>query len=128
MQFALLPMELSPVTVLCELQGRRGAANGITARELVHAITHRYDAAGERMLRSIIQKLREDGHPICAHPAQGYHLAATAEELESACTFLVQRAVTSMRQAAAMKRVAMPDLYGQLGLLKPNHDEDKNHE
>ncbi len=39
MQLALLPQELSPETVLAQLQGRRGAANGITARDLVYVIT-----------------------------------------------------------------------------------------
>ncbi|MBH1551017.1 hypothetical protein I5U02_13775 [Stenotrophomonas maltophilia] len=128
MQLALLPQELSPQTVLLQLQGRRGAVNGITARDLVQQITSRTSTADERRLRQIIEQLRREGHPICAHPAHGYHLAANAAELDRACTFLVGRAMTSLEQVSAMKRVALPDLYGQLGLDKPATDEESNHE
>lgn len=128
MQLALLPQELSPEAVLAELQGRRGAANGITARDLVHSVTQRFNTADERRLRQIIEKLRRDGHPICAHPANGYHLAANADELDRCCEYLTGRAMTSLQQVCAMKRVALPDLYGQLGLTKPITDEDTNDE
>ncbi|MGH8053563.1 MAG: hypothetical protein ACREP4_06560 [Stenotrophomonas sp.] len=128
MQLALLPQELSPDSVLSVLQGRRGAANGITARDLVQMLTHRINQADERKLRQIIEKLRRDGHPICAHPAFGYHLAADPKELDRACSFLVGRAMTSLQQVSAMKRVAMPDLYGQMGLQAPTTDEDQDHE
>ncbi|MCD7099084.1 hypothetical protein [Stenotrophomonas sp. MMGLT7] len=128
MQLALLPQELSPETVLAQLQGRRGAANGITARDLVYVITHRINAADERRLRQIIEKLRRDGHPICAHPAFGYHFAADASELDRTCSFLLGRAMTSLEQVGAMRRVAMPDLYGQLGLQPPTKDEDSRND
>ncbi len=128
MQLALLPQELSPDSVLSVLQGRRGAANGITARNLVQMLTTRISQADERKLRQIIEKLRRDGHPICAHPAFGYHLAADPTELDRACTFLVGRAMTSLQQVSAMKRIAMPDLYGQLGLQAPTKDEEQDHE
>ncbi|ASK91076.1 hypothetical protein KWH04_01025 [Xanthomonas campestris pv. trichodesmae] len=128
MQLALLPRELSPDSVLSALQGRRGAANGITARDLVFVITLRVSAADERRLRQIIEKLRRDGHPICAHPAFGYHLAADANELDRACSFLLGRAMTSLQQISAMKRVALPDLYGQLGLKPPITDKETDHE
>ena len=128
MQLALLPRELTPETVLLALQGRRGAANGITARDLVFVITQRMSGADERKLRQIIEKLRRDGHPICAHPAFGYHFAANAAELDRACSFLVDRAMTSLEQVGAMRRIALPDLYGQLGLPRPEHTEEHDHE
>lgn len=128
MQLALLPRELTPESVLLALQGRRGAANGITARDLVYVITQRVSSADERKLRQVIEKLRRDGHPICAHPAFGYHFAASAAELDRACSFLVDRAMTSLEQVGAMKRVALPDLYGQLGLPRPEHNEEHDHE
>ena len=124
MQLGLLPRELSPAAVLSALQVRRGAANGITARDLVCVITQRVSAADERRLRDIIVKLRKDGYPICAHPALGYHWAATPEELDQACMFLVGRAMTSMQQASAMRNRALPDLYGQLGLTPPDHNKE----
>ncbi|MGH8037033.1 MAG: hypothetical protein ACREPC_08005 [Stenotrophomonas sp.] len=128
MQLALLPQELTPDAVLSVLQGRRGAANGITARDLVYVLSQRINAGDERKLRQIIEKLRRDGYPICAHPAFGYHFAADSTELERACSFLVGRAMTSLQQVCAMKRVAMPDLYGQLGLKAPDNDEESNHD
>lgn len=124
MQLGLLPQELTPQAVLDALQARRGAVNGITARDLVYVITQRVSQADERRLRQIIEKLRNDGHPICAHPALGYHFAATPTELDNACAFLLGRAMTSLRQIGAMKRVALPDLYGQLGLQRPPQDEE----
>lgn len=120
MQLALLPRDLTPETVLSALQGRRGAANGTTARDLVYLVTGNTNAAAERRLRQIIEKLRRDGHPICAHPALGYHWASSASELESAIGYLVGRAMTSLEQASAMSGIALPDLYGQFGLLPPN--------
>ena len=126
MQLALLPRELTPETVLSALQERRGAANGITARDLVYVITGRVHAADERRLRTIIEKLRRDGHPICAHPSLGYHWAATASELDAAVGFLVNRAMTSLAQASAMKRVALPDLHGQFGLAPPSNTTEDN--
>jgi hypothetical protein len=121
MQLALLPRELTPESVLQALESRIGEANGMTATELTMAITGRQSAADERRLRSIVEHLRLQGHRICAHPMTGYHLAASAAELDRTCAFLVERAATTLRQACAMKRIAMPDLHGQLGLPLGDH-------
>lgn len=126
MQLALLPRELSPETVCSALQVRRGAANGITARDLVYTITGRVNAADERRLRTIIEKLRRDGNPICAHPSLGYHWGVTAAEVQATVGFLVNRAMTSLSQASAMSGRALPDLYGQFGLLPPKSPEDSH--
>ena len=47
--------------------------------------------------------------------------------------FLLGRAMTSLQQIGAMKRIALPDLYGQLGLQAQaptthDHDEEPPHE
>lgn len=125
MQLALLPRELSPDTVLSALQVRRGAANGITARDLVYTITGRVNSADERRLRSIVDKLRRDGKPICAHPSLGYHWGVTAAEVQATVGFLVNRAMTSLTQASAMTGRALPDLYGQFGLLPPSTNTEE---
>ena len=130
MQLALLPRELTPDTVRSALQVRRGAANGITARDLVFTITGRVNSADERRLRTVVDKLRRDGHPICAHPALGYHWGVTAAEVQATVGFLVNRAMTSLTQASAMTGRALPDLYGQFGLLPPGttpEDTDDEH-
>lgn len=107
---------ITPQTVFEALQGCVGEARGLTAEQLVLQITGRRSAADERRLRQVIEALRTDGHRICAHPAHGYYLAANDDELDRACEFLVERAMTSLRQVSAMKRVALPDLRGQLRL------------
>ena len=112
----LFARELTPATVLESLRARLGEQNGVSARELVIAITRRESAADERRLRQIIEKLRSDGHQVCAHPETGYYLAASDNELQRTLDFLYRRAMTSMRQIAAMNRVAMPELRGQLGI------------
>jgi hypothetical protein len=117
-QADLYVQELTPDAVRSAL--RIGAANGQTAEQLVLAIHGRRSAAAERQLRDVIVALRLAGHAICAEPTHGYYLAANSQELNRACEFLLARSMTSLRQISAMKRVALPDLRGQLGLpLEP---------
>lgn len=107
---------LTPDSVLAVLQTSVGQAHGVTAEQLVYAITGSRNSSDGRRLRKIIEALRTAGHRICADPTHGYFIAANEEELTRACSFLHERAMTSLRQACAMKRVALPDLRGQLGL------------
>jgi hypothetical protein len=119
--------ELTPSAVRSAL--RVGAANGQTADQLVMAILGRHSAAAERQLRDVIVALRMAGHAVCAEPTHGYYIAADSTELNRACEFLLARSLTSIRQISAMKRVAMPDLRGQLGLpLELNHESHESHE
>ncbi len=110
---------ITPDTVLDALRHRIGEANGITAAALAFQLSARNGDADMRNLRKAVEYLRRQGHEICALPSAGYFFAASAEELERACVFLVNRAMTSLTQAAAMRRVAIPNLYGQLGLPVP---------
>lgn len=116
MQADLFNARLTPSRVLAALADRRGAANGVSAKRLVCLLTGEESAAGERELRSVIEALRVAGHPVCATPASGYFLANTDEEMNTTCAFLYSRAMTSLRQVAGVKRVALPDLRGQLRL------------
>jgi hypothetical protein len=104
--------------VLTALRHHIGEDNGVTAASLVAEMTGRAsnDAFAERLLRAHVTALREEGHHICAHPARGYFIAATDEELQETCEYLYSRAMTSLKQVAAMKRVSLPDLRGQLHL------------
>lgn len=104
--------------LLAALRHHIGKEQGATAQQLVAEI----EAAGEgrtcstRDLRLLVVSLREQGHHVCAHPRTGYFLAATAEELAETRNFLMHRARCSLRQIAAMDRVSLPDLVGQLHL------------
>lgn len=103
--------------VLAALRWHVGAAYGITARRLAEKVTGEpANDRTERGLRKIIEQLRRDGHHVCGHPAHGYYLAANTAELDQTCLFLTDRAMTSLSQVAAMKRVALPDLHKQLKL------------
>jgi hypothetical protein len=126
MQLALLALnEITPDTVLAALRRRVGPANGATVRELATEILGTpSDAADERRLRQVIEQLREEGHPVCATPDEGYHHAADAADLERTLMFLVRRIEGTARKVARMKGVALPDLYGQLGLPTPANDEE----
>lgn len=107
---------ICPEHVLAVLKGHVGAANGVTACVLVKALVFDHTPADERRLRSAIEHLRREGHAICADPAHGYFMAANDSELDATCEFLYGRSLTSLQQIAAMKKVAMPDLRGQLRL------------
>lgn len=112
----LFARDLTPGLVLDVLGDHAGAANGITARDLVRKVCGLSTAAGERRLRSVIEQLRLAGHSIAATPSEGYFIARTDAELDATCEFLYARAMTSLAQVAAMRRVALPDLRGQLRL------------
>lgn len=95
-----------------------GKGKGISVRDLAYACTGQCaHASEERAVRQIITELRMDGHHICAHPSDGYFIAATAEELNETCKFLVDRSMTGLTQVSRMKKIALPDFYGQFQLL-----------
>lgn len=112
---------ITPDTVLAALQHCVGEQGGQTAEALALALTGQRSTASQRKLRQVIEALRSAGHRICATPAAGYFLAASDAELDRTCSFLYGRAITSLRQVSAMKRVALPDLRGQLGLPLETH-------
>lgn len=104
-------------SVLAALSRHIGRAHGVTARALVSEIAGMFaEAAHERELRHVIEELRRDGQHICGHPSTGYYLAESDAELDETCRFLFNRAMTSLTQVAAMRRVSLPDLRGQLRL------------
>jgi hypothetical protein len=109
---------LTSTSVLQALSQHIGRNQGITAAQLVCEILCLpvSDPVEERRLRRIVEDLRREGHHVCAHPTDGYFIAATASELDDTCAFLYERAMTSLKQIAAMKRISLPDLRGQLHL------------
>jgi len=110
---------ITPAAVLAALAHHIGRNNGVTAARLaaeaagLDSIQSHY---AERQLREIVVALRLEGHHVCATPEHGYFLAANAEELDATCLFLHERAMTTLKQIAAMKRISLPDLRGQLHL------------
>lgn len=113
--------DITPDRVLAVLPA--GEAHGVSAEMLIRQMAGIPDEASLRRLRQVVEALRRAGHRVCAHPAHGYYLASTDDELDRCCSFLLERAMTSLRQVSAMRRVALPDLRGQLGLPLEKSDE-----
>ncbi|WP_111747647.1 hypothetical protein [Salinisphaera orenii] len=109
---------ITPQTTLTALADHVGAAAGVDAEALVVEITGTCDQieAGKRRLRHVVEDLRAEGHHICAWPRAGYFIAATDDELNTSCQYLYSRAMASLQKVAAMKRVSVPDLRGQMRL------------
>lgn len=103
--------------LLVALRHHIGRARGITVTALGRELLGAEPTRGqERLIRRLVVELRVEGNHICAHPADGYYLAETAAELDQTIAFLRERAMASLQQIAAMKRISMPDLFGQLHL------------
>jgi hypothetical protein len=107
-------MTLTRDTVLFALAMHTGEQNGVRASDLVAEICGDSSPGLERQLRHQIEELRRAGEHICGRPSTGYYLAANDDELQRTVAFLHDRAMTSLSQAAAMQRVSLPDLRGQL--------------
>ena len=114
--------------VLWALRRHIGAENGASAATLVSEIRGATTPGHERALRHQIEELRRDGHHICGHPSTGYFIAASDDELVRTCTYLYSRAMTSLQQVAAMRRVSLPDLRGQLRLPESQQLAGRAHE
>lgn len=100
--------------LLAVLSGHIGAENGISVERLAWRLFGPgATARDQRRIRHLVVELRRDGHHVCADPAHGYYIAENDDELDSTCKFLLARAMTSLTQISAMKRVSMPDLAGQ---------------
>jgi hypothetical protein len=81
-----------------------------------------------RELRHTISNLRRAGVPVCSASwkgMQGYYLALGPEDLESFCKRLERRGLKSLAQAAALRRLALPELLGQLAMAETGEDHDR---
>lgn len=108
--------KITPERVLQELRKHKGKDSGIHVKPLAAAIVQAPTSMDERHIRLAVSTLREQGHPICANPSSGYFYAVTTAEIEQTCEFLYVRAMHSLNQVAQLKKKAVPDLRGQLGL------------
>lgn len=108
--------------LLAVLSSHQGSHLGMTAADLTGAVNRLAGSKliSERQLRHLIVDLRLRGHHVCATPEHGYFIAATEDELVATCRFLFQRGMTGLLQVAAMRKVSLPDLAGQLRInLEP---------
>ncbi|MCK5772020.1 hypothetical protein [Algiphilus sp.] len=111
---------ISQDDVLWALRRHVGSEQGASAAALVTEIRGTTTPGHERQLRHRIEELRRAGQHICGHPSSGYFMAADESELVRTCAYLTDRAMTTLIQVAAMRRVSLPDLRGQLRLPDPD--------
>lgn len=97
--------------LLTVLSSHIGKGNGIGVKPLAQQL-----GTNERQVRQLISDLRDDAHAICGTPAHGYYIAATSEELEETCSFLHNRALTSLTLESRLRKIPLVDLIGQLHL------------
>lgn len=57
-----------------------------------------------RVVRSIVRELREDGHPI-ANGKNGYYLATSTAALKPTIDKFHQRAMSSLKTEAALRKI-----------------------
>jgi biotin operon repressor len=97
--------------LLSLLAHHQGEAQGITSEGIATALD-----TNKREVRKLVTELRLSGVAVCGHPADGYYVAATPEELERTCQFLRSRAMRSLTLESMLRNVPLPDLLGQLHL------------
>ena len=97
--------------VLSVLAQHIGKGHGIGVRQLAQQL-----GIEERQTRKFISALREEGHAVCGTPADGYYIAATADELQHTCAFLRRRALHSLTLESRLRKIPLADLLGQLHL------------
>lgn len=101
----------APADLLAILAAHNGRAQAIRVRDLAARLN-----LPERAVRRLVSEAREAGHAICAHPRDGYFLAATADELNETCAFLRSRAMHSLVIESRLRKVPLPELLGQMQL------------
>lgn len=77
---------------------KSGAANGQSVNTLAFLLD-----TTDRAVRKLADELIEEGTPVCAHPATGYYIAATREEVEATYDWLRSRGLHSLKKASQLR-------------------------
>lgn len=99
-----------------------GKAKGVSAETLAGWLQ-----VPARSVRAMITELRRMELPVCGHPKTGYFIAETAEELEETCAFLRRRAMHSLTLEAALRKMSLQFLVGQLEFDLREAGAQRNH-
>lgn len=116
--------------LLTLMQNHIGRTQGATVDKLVKEFNLQFapKQITDRDIRQAVLDLRMAGHHICAHPRSGYYMAENAADLHETEAFLRTRALASLQQVAAMRRVSLPELIGQQRFLLERDDEPGRHQ
>jgi len=92
---------------------------GRSAAQTAEQIRLQVKTTDARTLRKLAKQLRYAGEPICSHASDGYWWAETTEDLKLAIGFLKGRALNSLKQVGQLKKIAFPNVAGQMSLDLP---------
>lgn len=77
-----------------------------------------YNNQYDRSLRSMIEDLVGEGHPICSSPSAGYWYAASLEDGLTAADQSKARALTQLENANRLRENIVAKYGGQLSLME----------
>jgi hypothetical protein len=100
--------------VLCILRAHRGRVAAIRVPDLARQVGY-----SGRECQAVVHRLRiEHGAPIASAAGKpcGYFLVETAAEVEAFIQEQRRKALGTLAAIAAVKRVALPELLGQLAI------------
>ncbi len=102
------------------LERHQGPDDCVNMFELFHAVTGLPVIPGRKInqtrpIRSLVEQLRREGCPIALRsgPNGGYFWARNDEELQSTITWFHDRAMSSLRQEAVLKRMEPAEVVKQ---------------
>lgn len=104
-------MQINKHSLMAIMTSHCGKDKGVSAADLAYMLN-----IPERRVRLLVTEAREDGIAICGHPATGYYVARSTEELEDTIDFLKGRALHSLKLASKLSKIPLADLVGQLHL------------
>lgn len=107
-------LDAAEIRVLAVLRAHRGRAAAIRVPDLARAV-----GTSPRDCQEIIHRLRvEHGQPIASTAAKpaGYYLVETAGEIDQFVQEQRRKALGTLAAIAAVRRVALPELLGQLSI------------
>ncbi len=104
-------MNQSVSNFITVMQRHIGRENAISGKRLSEALQ-----VNDREMRKLTDHAIEEGIALCSHPAYGYWVAKTPDELEETCRFHRSRALHELQKEARLKKLTLADLLGQLHL------------
>lgn len=118
---------MQPITadqLLVTLAHHKGQAKGIHVRELAMQVYGELTVTGaqERAVRKLVNDLRMDGQPICAHPAHGYFMAESRAELDHTINFLHARAMSSLVAVSRLKKIPVQTVLAEIASAQTTTD------
>lgn len=105
------PVSPKASALLAYMSGHIGRERGVGVKAIAE-----YFNWPERLVRTLVTELREQGTGLCGTPSDGYYIAETPGELEESCKFLRSRAMKSLTLESRLRKIPMADLLGQLRL------------